>query len=105
MRPYPLSPVAVLLICGCTPDSVEAPAYAPPLDPDTLRITDEQGANVPAFLDLREGQWVERNGALVCEGYMTRFADENYCAAEPPSEWRAFEFDGQTWYMQPLSHQ
>lgn len=48
------------------------------------------------------GQWVERDGQIVCDGYLTRFDNQDYCAAEVPADWRPFTFDGELYYIQPL---
>lgn len=50
------------------------------------------------------GQWREEDGAIVCDGYMTRYSDQDYCAAEVPEDWVPFELDGQQLYIQPLAH-
>ncbi len=36
------------------------------------------------------------------ERYLTRIEKEDYCAAEVPSDWRPFEFNGRNYYVQPL---
>lgn len=54
-------------------------------------------------LDLRPGEWVEENGSKICMGFLTRFEDEDFCAAAIPADWDPFEFNGHTYYMQPLS--
>ena len=50
------------------------------------------------------GQWVERDGQIVCDGYLTRVDDQDYCAAEVPDDWRPFTFDGELYYVQPLGN-
>ena len=49
------------------------------------------------------GEWLEQDGARMCVGFLTRDADQDYCAAEIPADWVPFEFNGQTYYVQPLS--
>ena len=49
------------------------------------------------------GKWREEDGALVCDGYMTRRADQDYCSADIPEDWVPFTFEGRTYYMQPLA--
>ncbi len=49
------------------------------------------------------GEWVDRNGSRLCDGYLTRREDEDFCVAEVPNDWRPFEFDGKTYHVQPLS--
>jgi len=49
------------------------------------------------------GQWFYRDGMRLCDGYLTRFEDDEYCSSEVPSDWVPFEFEGNTYYVQPLS--
>ena len=51
---------------------------------------------------LAPGNWRYEDVARICDGYMTRFEDEIYCASEVPDDWVPFEFDGQIYYVQPL---
>ena len=48
------------------------------------------------------GEWIERDGMRTCDGYLTRIENEDYCEAEIPTDWRPFEFDGRTYFVQPL---
>ena len=48
------------------------------------------------------GKWVEKNGSRVCDGYLTRYEESDYCVAELPDGWLPFEFDGNTYYAVPL---
>ena len=52
---------------------------------------------------LSEGTWYDQNGSRICKGFLTRNINEDFCAAEVPIDWVPFEFNGQTYYMQPLS--
>ena len=54
-------------------------------------------------LMLEQGNWRYEDGARICEGYLTRYEDEDYCASEIPDDWEPFEYDGRTYYVQPLS--
>ena len=49
------------------------------------------------------GEWQYRAGEMVCDGYLTRRTDFDYCEPNVPADWRAFEYDGQIYYLQPLS--
>ena len=49
------------------------------------------------------GEWVEKDGSRICDGYMTRVESEDYCVSEVPEDWIPFEFEGQTYYVQPLA--
>ncbi len=53
--------------------------------------------------DLKSGEWEMIDGSKICRGYLTRFDSEEFCAKSVPSDWKAFTYDGQTYYMQPLS--
>jgi len=48
------------------------------------------------------GEWNKKNGSRICDGYLTRNADEQYCSREIPSDWRSFEFEGGTYYFAPI---
>lgn len=52
---------------------------------------------------LATGEWIEQDGSKICVGFLTRVADENFCASKIPSDWEPFEFNGHTYYAQPLS--
>ena len=49
------------------------------------------------------GEWVEKDGSRFCNGYMTRVEGEDFCVSEIPEDWVPFEFDGQTYFVQPLA--
>ncbi len=50
------------------------------------------------------GEWIKEDGVRYCDGYLTRNADEQYCSADIPEDWRPFEFDGETYYVAPLGN-
>jgi hypothetical protein len=52
--------------------------------------------------DSKSGEWVQKDGILTCDGFMTRRADLDYCSAEVPGDWVPFEYDGQVYFLQPL---
>ena len=52
---------------------------------------------------LTPGEWIEENGSKICVGFLTRVADEDFCASTIPSDWEPFDFNGHTYYVQPLS--
>ncbi len=96
--------LACLCLCGCSPgEEPESLSNGRTLPPDF------RADRLPALEDyladeeLPSGEWREENGARVCDGYLTRFADQDFCAAEVPEDWVPFEFDGQQFYLQPLS--
>ena len=49
------------------------------------------------------GEWVNRDGELVCDGYLMRKANEDFCSATVPDDWKPFWFNGKTYYVQPLN--
>jgi hypothetical protein len=53
--------------------------------------------------DLENGPWEMIDGAKVCRGYLTERESEDYCAKSVPDAWKAFTYDDQTYYFQPLS--
>jgi hypothetical protein len=58
----------------------------------------------PDAADSRySGHWAMRDGVRICDGYLTRRRDQDFCEAEVPNDWVAFEFGGQTYYAAPLS--
>ena len=69
------------------------------------KVLDHIESHDLASRDLPSGNWVDKNGSRICDGFLTRRADHDFCAAEIPSDWLPFEFDGKTYYMQPLSGQ
>ncbi len=123
--------ISTLAIClfsvACDPlladESVGAPDEPPnkperELTPEQLRLFDElmakekRGFVLPPHdpESLKEqpvysGEWIERGGDRICDGYLTRFEDEDFCSAEIPGDWEPFEFEGTTFYVQPLSNE
>lgn len=45
----------------------------------------------------------EQGEFRACNGFLTRNIDEDFCSSQAPSDRVPFEFDGQTFYLQPLS--
>lgn len=99
---------SVVLLClslfGCGSKSdIEGVVIEGSLPPDSstdqLQFLEEYLADK----ELPPGEWRDENGARVCDGYMTRFADQDYCAAEVPEDWVLFEFNGEDLYIQPLT--
>ena len=96
----------LILLAACRNDDPAAANEAPAIDPDDT----PPSVNLPpAVLNMQprgrlpSGAWLELNGARICDGYMTRLESEDYCAATVPEDWRPFEFDGQTYFVQPLA--
>lgn len=66
--------------------------------PFTIPEPDTEPGN-PTF----SGEWTNRDGVWDCDGYMTRFENDVHCAATVPDDWIPFEFEGETFYVAPLS--
>ena len=92
--------LAGVLSTGLADEPAEAPedfTYEPDLEltPEQLKLFGDPSAK-------ETGEWIEKDGMRVCDGYLTRFENEDYCAAEVPSDWQPFEFNGRIYYVQPL---
>jgi hypothetical protein len=69
-------------------------------------VSDDQLPNLDKYLkeyELPPGMWREKNGSKICDGYMTRFENEDYCSAKVPEGWVPFQYNGETYYVQPLA--
>ncbi len=103
MKPRGIVTLSITVsVCACAPEA-EHPGQEEQAQTERRLIQDMEREAILAYLEENQSNWVERDGALVCEGYMTRYEDEEFCASEVPDGWRAFEFNGQTFYMQPLA--
>ena len=99
-----IASTALLSACEVTapnPDSVEPSA-------EVLHDAHNDQVQVLPFLAPQSnttysGKWLEQNGARVCDGFLTRRADEDFCMARVPDDWVAFKYDEQIYYVQPLS--
>ena len=40
---------------------------------------------------------------LDCDHYLTRVESEGFCSEEAPGDWESFEFEGETYFLQPLA--
>ena len=65
--------------------------------------TPEFNRDLDAMMQRRFGRWLEENGSLVCDGYLTRRSSEDFCEEQIPAEWQAYEFNGKTYYVQQLA--
>ena len=69
--------------------------------PDIARMRDDaESARLACVAHL--DSWPKKGAILACDGYMTRYADQDYCSDEIPADWVPFTFDGQQYYFQPL---
>ncbi|MCZ6561276.1 MAG: TonB family protein [Gammaproteobacteria bacterium] len=77
-----------------------------PINPENVaRIKSQDSMIEPEDLEHSfSGEWQILDGfRKVCDGYLTRPQEEDFCAAEVPGDWVPFQFEGKTYYMQPLS--
>ncbi len=51
----------------------------------------------------REGQWKRWGKVYQCDGYLSRDQGKDFCEEEVPSDWIPFEYEGQTYYIAPLT--
>ena len=65
---------------------------------EQLRQAIEDSSN-----DDFSGEWIDGDGARICDGYLTRLGNEEFCEASIPDNWTPFEFNGQTYHRQPLA--
>lgn len=104
--------------CGCTQESNDRSDLALSQQPhdfspeqlEDLVAKGDRGFAIPPPNDRPlgdppdySGEWIKRGGIWECDGYLTRFADEEFCTANLPNDWVPFEFEGRTFYVQPLS--
>ena len=92
--------VAVMSTCSLTGVLALAACESPN---NTVELEDRVLRHLES-LDQRQysGTWTYSEGSRYCDGYLTRKSSDDYCVADPPSDWEAFEFDGNTYYRQPL---
>ena len=48
------------------------------------------------------GEWHLQDGELVCDGFLARSTDGDFCADEVPEDWAPRKFNGQVYYVQPM---
>lgn len=95
-------PMVVLSGCvsGNEPGAAELPADK---GPDPFGIERQYSFKEVDPDRLPAGEWQFRNGMKLCKGYLTRIEDEDFCAESIPEGWKAFEFNGRTYYRVPLA--
>lgn len=86
---------AVIVFAGCQED-VSTPAPADELNfVDLLPEDREALKRYLAERNLDEGEWVEKDGGLVCEGFLTKFESDDFCSAGAPEDWVPIAYQGQ----------
>ena len=82
--------MGVAALSGCQGDVIETASGGD----DTARVP---------TLERLPGKWRQEDGAMICDGYLTRREHQDYCAAEIPADWQPMEFNGRIYYIQPLA--
>lgn len=64
----------------------------------------------PALIPQKFREMFERYAAkqphlLDCAGYLTELESEGFCSTDVPRDWVPFEYDGATYFVQPLARQ
>lgn len=92
------------IVSGCSFGVAPAPAQPTSVLAPEIALGEIRDLRFRSTEDqLKSGQWKSVNGSSVCDGYLSNVANENYCAAAVPGDWRSFTFNGQIYYVQPLS--
>jgi len=87
--------MAPAILAACQPD--ESSTSAPPEVPEPSLSQMLQFFRSELNASLHKGVY------LSCEGYLAQYENEDYCVTRVPDDWVPFEFNGQTYYRQPLS--
>lgn len=57
-----------------------------------------------SVLDPRlSGTWSMQDGILHCDGFPTKEVEDNFCSSDVPNDWEEFEFNGKTYFREPLA--
>lgn len=94
-----LGSLIVLVACQSEEENTEPIAVLP-------FYFDDESAVIEGYIrkyELVPGTWRQQGNARICDGYMTRFEDVDYCAATVPDGWEPFEFNGTIYYAHPLA--
>ena len=97
--------VSVLILAACEADSGADNAE----EKSIVVLPFESNVQLPNLdeylkeYQLPPGMWREKNGTKICDGYMTRFENEEYCSARVPEGWVPFQYNGETYYVQALA--
>jgi hypothetical protein len=96
---------AVAFILAAWQSDVDAPATVVQLEFDDLP-PEHWDALLQNLVEknLGEGNSIEKDGFLLCEGFLTKFENDDYCSSVVPEDWVPFEYQGQEYYVQPLAY-
>lgn len=81
-------------IVGCSSDEY---AHRYPASAGQADLSSDLSLEAP-----QPGEWKLQDGVRMCNGYLTRVEDEDFCAKSVPQDWEKFDFNGQTYYRVPL---
>ena len=87
--------VSLLALIACQTDKESASSADQPEAASPEMLPDD-------ITTILEGR-IRKGDFLSCDGYLVYFESENYCVSEVPADWVPFEFNGRTYYKQPLS--
>ena len=79
-----------------------------PVDDTAIRLLEEKVAAAQAQCtagtgnNRPSGNWRVHNGSRVCDGYIVRRIDQDYCTDQLPEDWVPRTFNGKEYYVQPL---
>ena len=93
----------VAVVSACQRGEVDSFQY---VQPDLAELSPEQAESFDRYLatlnELEERR-KKKGGFMACEGYLTRSEDDDYCTYDIPEDWVPFEFNGTTYFFQPLA--
>ncbi len=93
--------IATLLIVGCSGESrVDQSATSERMSPLS---EGPPVAHSDQLKTLPKGEWLYKDRSVECDGYLVRTESDDFCAATVPEDWKSFEFNDQTYFVQPLS--
>ena len=63
----------------------------------------QENQDLSAFQQDKSGRWDEIGSSRICRGYLVQIENEEYCSSRPLNDWKQFTYDGQKYYLHPLS--
>ncbi len=97
--------ISISVLSSCQSETI---SDATEQEPDTTLpfVSSDQFPTLEGYIrryELSPGVWREERGSRICDGYMTRYENEDYCASQIPDDWVPFQFNGRKYYVQPLA--